>query len=77
MNFRIADTFTDTLTYLTGNEQKAVGTTAFDVQMNPANANMRFFKLQRDQYWSRIAVKVINHFSDEVMKVFKVAGDET
>ena len=30
MNFRIADTFTDSLTQLTGDEQKAVKTTAFE-----------------------------------------------
>ena len=34
--FRIADTFTDSLARLTGDEQKAVKTTAFDLQMNPA-----------------------------------------
>ena len=30
MEFRIADTFTDSLAKLTGDEQKAVKTTAFD-----------------------------------------------
>ena len=30
MEFRIADTFTDSLARLTGDEQKAVKTTAFD-----------------------------------------------
>lgn len=29
MDFRVADTFTDSLARLTGNEQKAVKTTAF------------------------------------------------
>ncbi len=38
MNFRIADTFTDSLARLTGDEQKAVKTTAFDLQINPALA---------------------------------------
>jgi hypothetical protein len=33
MNFRIADTFTDSLTKLTGDEQKSVKTTAFDLQL--------------------------------------------
>ena len=33
MQFRIADTFTDSLTGLTGDEQKAVKTTAFDLQV--------------------------------------------
>jgi hypothetical protein len=35
MEFRIADTFTSSLARLTGEEQKAVKTTAFDLQMNP------------------------------------------
>ncbi len=37
MNFRIADTFTDSLARPAGDEQKAVKTTAFDLQINPAN----------------------------------------
>jgi len=51
----IADTFTDSLTKLTGNEQKAVKTTAFDLQMNPANPSMQFHKLDRAKdpnFWS-------------------------
>ena len=32
MEFRIADTFTESLARLTGDEQKAVKTTAFDLQ---------------------------------------------
>jgi hypothetical protein len=47
MNFRIADTFTDSLAKLMGEEQKAVKTTAFDLQMNPANPGMSFHKLDR------------------------------
>ena len=35
MEFRIADTFTDSLAKLSGSEQKAVKTTAFDLQMDP------------------------------------------
>ena len=33
MNFLTPDTFTDSLARLTGDEQKAVKTTAFDLQM--------------------------------------------
>lgn len=44
MDFRIADTFTDSLARLTGDEQKAVKTTAFDLQVNPANPGMRFHR---------------------------------
>ena len=35
MEFRIADTFTDSLAKLTGEEQKAVKTAAFDLQIEP------------------------------------------
>ena len=55
MQFRIADTFTDSLAKLTGNEQKAVKTTAFDLQLNPAQPGLQFHKLERSQdprFWS-------------------------
>lgn len=55
MEFRIADTFTDSLARLTGDEQKAVKTTAFDLQMNPASPGLSFHKLDkaRDRnFWS-------------------------
>src|SRR3990172_2113093 len=55
MQFRIADTFTDSLAKLTGEEQKAVKTTAFDLQLNPANPGMGFHRIERardKQFWS-------------------------
>ena len=55
MEFRIADTFTDSLARLTAQEQKAVKTTAFDLQMNPSSPGLSFHKLDRakDQnFWS-------------------------
>jgi mRNA-degrading endonuclease RelE of RelBE toxin-antitoxin system len=55
MDFRIADTFTDSLARLTGDEQKIVKTTAFDLQLNPASPGMSFHKLDkaRDKnFWS-------------------------
>jgi mRNA-degrading endonuclease RelE of RelBE toxin-antitoxin system len=55
MQFRIADTFTDSLARLTGEEQKAVKTTAFDLQLNPANPGMQFHKLDKAKdknFWS-------------------------
>ena len=55
MDFRIADTFTDSLARLTGEEQKAVKTTAFDLQLNPANPGMQFHKLNKPKdrnFWS-------------------------
>lgn len=41
MDFRISDTFTDSLARLTGDEQKLVKTTAFDLQMDPVNSGTR------------------------------------
>ena len=55
MEFRIADTFTDSLARLTGEEQKAVKTTAFDLQLDPANPGMQFHKLGKARdpnFWS-------------------------
>jgi hypothetical protein len=55
MNFVIADTFTGSLARLTGDEQKAVKTTAFDLQMNPANPGLSFHKLEKAKdrnFWS-------------------------
>lgn len=55
MDFRIADTFTDSLGRLTGEEQKAVKTTAFDLQINPAHPSLQFHKLERAKdhnFWS-------------------------
>lgn len=67
MEFRIADTFTDSLTRLTGDEQKAVKTTAFDLQLNPVNPGMQFHKLSKAKdrnFWSVRAgsdIRVIVH----------------
>jgi superfamily I DNA/RNA helicase/mRNA-degrading endonuclease RelE of RelBE toxin-antitoxin system len=55
MDFRIADTFIDSLAKLTGDEQKAIKTTAFDLQTNPASPGMQFHKLDKAKdkhFWS-------------------------
>lgn len=55
MQFRIAETFTDSLARLTGEEQKAVKTTAFDLQPNPTHWGMSFHKLGKAKdknFWS-------------------------
>ena len=71
MDFRIADTFTDSLVRLTGDEQKAVKTTAFDLQLNPANPGMSFHKLDKardKKFWSvhvNDDIRLIVHRSDE------------
>ena len=70
MEFRIADTFTDSLARLTGDEQKAVKTTAFDLQLNPANPGMSFHKLDKAKdknFWSvRVSsdIRLIVHRND-------------
>jgi len=70
MEFRIADTFTDSLARLTGDEQKAVKTTAFDLQLNPANPGMSFHKLDKAKdktFWSvRVSrdIRLITHQND-------------
>ena len=67
MNFRIADTFTDSLARLSGGEQKAVKTTAFDLQVDPSRPGLQFHRLDRarDQnFWSvRVSsdIRIIVH----------------
>ena len=60
MDFRIADTFTDSLTRLTGEEQKVVKTTAFDLQLNPANPGMSFHKLDKSKGGFKFQVQRVN-----------------
>jgi len=47
MDFRIADTFTDSLARLISDKQKAVKTTTFDLQHNLANPAMQLHKVFR------------------------------
>jgi mRNA-degrading endonuclease RelE of RelBE toxin-antitoxin system len=71
MDFRIADTFSDSLGRLTDDEQKAVKTTAFDLQLNPSNPGMSFHKLEKAKdknFWSvRVSrdVRLIVHRTPE------------
>src|ERR1700730_201650 len=70
MEFRIADTFTDSLGRLTGDEQKAVKTAAFDLQLNPAHPSLQFHRLDKPKdrrVWSiRVSsdVRLIVHRTD-------------
>ena len=55
MNFRVASSFTDSLARLPGQDQKAVKTTAFDMQMNPAQPGLQFHRIERAKdtsFWS-------------------------
>ncbi|MEQ8672766.1 MAG: ATP-dependent helicase [Aggregatilineales bacterium] len=58
MDFRIADTFIDSLNKLTNQEQKSVKTTVFDLQLNPANPGLSFHKLDRAKDASFASVRV-------------------
>lgn len=69
MEFRIADTFADSLARLTAQEQKAVKTTAFDLQMAPSAPGLSFHKLDRAKdpnFWSlrvNADIRIIVHRS--------------
>ena len=58
MQFRIADTFTASLARLTGEEQKAVKTTAFDLQMDPFRPGLQLHKIEgaRDRDFRSVRV---------------------
>ena len=58
MEFRIADTFTDSLAKLTGDEQKAAKTAAFDLQVNPANPGLQLHKLDKAKDHNFWAIRV-------------------
>lgn len=70
MEFRIADTFTDSLGRLTGDEQKAAKMAAFDLQLNPAHPGLSFHKLDKAKdknFWSiRVTsdIRLIVHRND-------------
>jgi superfamily I DNA/RNA helicase len=67
MEFRIADTFTDSLGRLTSQEQKAVKTSAFDMQLDPSAPGLSFHKLDRVKdanFWSvrvNVDIRIIVH----------------
>lgn len=67
MDFRIADTFTASLTRLTNAEQKDVKTTAFELQLDPTGTGKSFHRLDnaRDRnFWSvRVSrdIRIIVH----------------
>jgi len=67
MEFRIADTFTDSLARLTTQEQKAAKMTAFDLQLDPTSNGLSFHKLDRAKdtnFWSvrvNVDIRIIVH----------------
>lgn len=77
MEFHIADTFTDSLTRLTGEEQKAVKTATFDLQVNPASPGLSFHRLDKakDKHlWSvRVGSNPFTH--PDALRRFRVMND--
>ena len=73
MEFRIADTFTASLVRLTADEQKAAKTTAFDLQMHPANPGIQLHRVNKSRdknFWSaRINrdLRLIVHRTDSAL----------
>ena len=71
MQFRIADTFTASLGRLTNDQQKAAKTTAFDLQVNPAQPGHSLHRIAgaRDaNFWSaRVSqdIRIVVHRTDE------------
>ena len=67
MRFLIANTFTDSLAKLTGEEQKAAKTTAFDLQTTPSQPGLSFHKVGKSKdpnFWSvrvNLDVRIIVH----------------
>ena len=70
MEFLIADTFTGSLAKLTGEEQKLVKTTTFDLQLNQASPGLSFHKLDKAKdknfwsVWVGSDIRLIVHKSD-------------
>ena len=73
ITFLIADTFTDSLARLTGDEQKAAKTTAFDLQLDPSARGLSFHKLDRakdKRFWSlrvNADIRLIVHRTDQAL----------
>jgi hypothetical protein len=79
MTFLLADTFTDSLARLTGDEQKVVKTTAFDLQLDPSGPGLSFHKLDKakgKRFWSvrvNANIRLIVHRTDTSLLLCYVA----
>jgi len=71
MPFLIANTFTESLASLTGDEQKAVKTNAFDLQMPPASPGLGFHKPNKaPQPRSADAMKMGQKIYTKIMQLY-------
>jgi hypothetical protein len=75
MNFLLADTFADSLTRLTTQEQKSVKTSVFDLQMDPSHPGLQMHRLENAKdpdFWSaRVSrdIRLIIHRSGQSLLV--------
>ncbi|MBN1227924.1 MAG: UvrD-helicase domain-containing protein, partial [Deltaproteobacteria bacterium] len=75
MEFRIADTFIDSLARLTNEEQKVVKTRTFDLQVNPASPGLQFHKIDKAKdpnFWSvyvNMDIRIIIHKTDSSLLI--------
>lgn len=73
MEFRIADTFTDALARLPAADQKAVKTSAFDLQTNPEHPGLQMHRIDQSKdrnFWSvRVSrdIRIIVHKTEASM----------
>ena len=78
MQFLLAKSFTNGLARLTGEEQKAVKTTAFDLQLNHSGTGLSFHRLdgvKEKNFWSvRVNrdIRLIVHRTDSSLEVVGV-----
>ena len=83
MQFRIADTFTASLARLTSGEQKAVKTTAFDLQLDPARPGFQLHRLDgaRDPGFRSVRVNldvriIVHQAQDSFMLCYVAHHDD-
>ena len=75
MEFRIANSFTSSLSRLTNAEQKAVKLTTFDLQINPSNPGLQPHRIERARdpyFWSvrvNLDLRIIIHRTAESLLV--------
>src|SRR5271166_2792229 len=73
MDIRIADTFTDALARLPASDQKAVKTSAFDLQTNPLHPGLQLHRIDKskdEHFWSvRVSrdIRIIVHKTEASM----------
>src|ERR1700722_6996423 len=82
MEFLVADTFTGSLRHLAAQEQKAVKTPAFDLQMDPSAPGLRFHRIERSRdphFWSIRAssdIRIIIHKTEASLLLAYVGHHE-